>query len=457
MFRRQTLWPALFCLGWVWWDLPSAWILLQGKSAVWALDHFGLYSEGLLKMVWFAGGLALVAMSYPRLVELFWAWPKWVRSLFHGGYGFLATLGLPFLSRDMLSYIAEAQLSLRHHFNPLTTAPAAVPGWRHDYWLVHAGWVHKVSPYGPFWAWWESFSGHLFHPFWQQFIWIKASNLVMVGVCAYVLGRMAGRVVGLRFWLHPLVGLELLASGHNDSLLILLMVLGYEAYQKMQYRRFAGFWAMATGVKFIPLALLPILLAGLTLADQGVVIAIGASVLASAYLPYWQGWITLIAPWQNQSMFLRSFDFMIEGGLSHIWPGFRTTYQHIATATGLSGFAAVLAHSSRRWLRQRRDPSILGHTLVLLALIALSWFQYWYLTWSLPFYLLSARASARRVVAWLTWVEAIRMFAWPRDIRAADSQILQFLAIWLSLGLCLGWTKLAPLVKHLYIKEERWS
>jgi len=435
-FNRPSLAAWTFLMGWLWWDLPTVLALDRGKSPVVMILTFGQPADAgsFPKCLWFIVGLMLVGFSYPALCRRLIQWRRSWQRVYLAGYTALAGGSLPLLSHDLLSYIGEAQMSAVFHRNPLSTLIANIPHWRHDFWLAHAGWAHSITPYGPLWAEWETLSGHLTHPFWQQFIWIKASNVVMVLATAYLLGHRVGRARGLGFALHPLVGLELLANGHNDAALIFLMVLGYGAYQRRRYLAFALFWSLATGIKFVPLILLPILLVGLSALDQVLILTAGAAALTAMYLLDWPGFPFLLAPWSNQSLDLRSFDFILQGGLSHLLRSSRTVDRHLATLGGVLAWIVVLLERGRRFLGTKGDPIILGDLLIAFALIGLSWFQYWYLLWALPFYLLSNHPRAPRMVFWLGWVEAIQVLAWPSYPDFADREILQFAMIWLSLG-----------------------
>jgi hypothetical protein len=249
--------PALaFLLGWLWWDWPTLNTLIRGIAPVNAMSR-PPFGEG--KIIWFLVGMTLVLVGYAGLQNLLARTKRSWRVAYHAVYAVLASLSLPWLSRDLLSFIAEGRLLDRYHLDPMRAAIVQVPHWRSDYWLAHASWQHTVNPYGPFWFLWMGLAGHLAPPFWPLVILLKAVNLGMVAAVVRVLGKIGPKGAGERFWFHPLVGIELLANCQNDALMVGLMAIGYEQYVHRHYKRFAAFWALALGIKFIPLILLPVL------------------------------------------------------------------------------------------------------------------------------------------------------------------------------------------------------
>src|SRR4030043_660193 len=54
----------------------------------------------------------------------------------------------PFLSSDLFNYLFDAKIILNYHVSPYTHRPLDFPD---DEWLRFMRWVHRYSPYGPFW------------------------------------------------------------------------------------------------------------------------------------------------------------------------------------------------------------------------------------------------------------------------------------------------------------------
>jgi hypothetical protein len=404
-------------------------------------------------MTWFAVGLSLVGGFYPSVCQVLTSWQLWFRWLFHACYAVLAASALPLLSHDILSYMAEGEISRRFHQNPLTTPIVAISHWQLNYWLAHAGWIDKTSPYGPLFAGWTAVLGHFAQPFWPQFFWMKGLTLALVIATAYLIGRMAGKSAGLRFWLHPLVGLELLANGHNDVIVVFLMAAGYAAYRNRRWMLFAALWALAVATKFVPLAVVPMLLVGITVSAQVSIVLVGLFVVGACYAPYWHGWSTLLGPWSNQSLFLRSFDFMVLGILRHSGIAANALARHLAVLSGVLAFLTYSTSRMTRWLAQGADPMLIADVLLALALVGLSWFQYWYCVWALPFYVISQHSRARSLVQWLVWIEGARILAWVPHTTLAQREIGQVVVIWGSLAML----AYLPIRKSVPTNEEGWS
>ncbi len=433
--------PTGFLAAWAFWFLPSGWVLLRGTDPVTAILASGSTGWGgpLAKLAWFAAGLLMIAAVYPGLVRVLPRLGFNQRLVFYGIYAGLAVVSLPLLSHDMLSFMAEARLIHHYHVNPMLTPIDHIAGWRHDPWFCRVGWVHQPNPYGPYWFWWMALVGKIAPPFWPRFLVMKAANLLAVGVTARFLARRWGQAAAVRYWCHPLVGIELLANGQNDAWMVALMVVGYDQYLRRRYVRLGIAWSLAVGVKFVPLILLPAFVMSMGTGASAMAMGVGTLALAAAYLPFWRGAELLAIPLANQRLFLRSPDFVIQGILSHLWMRHRLANRSLSAGAGMLGFLAIGWHRARTWMRQREDSSGLGDTLMAFALIALSWFQYWYLVWALPFYLVSPSRRAQRIVLWLAWCELVRGWAWAVPLTMTNREILQVVWIWMTLFAVLAW------------------
>ena len=432
--------PVGFLAGWTFWVLPTGWALLNGIHPVEAILASGSADGGgpHAKLAWFVAGLIPIATAYPGLPRALPRLSPHQRLAFYGLYAGLAVVSLPLLSHDMLSFMAEARLVDHYQLNPMLTPIDRVPGWRHDPWLRQAGWVHQPNPYGPCWFWWMALVGTIAPPFWPQFLVMKAANLLAAAVTARFLARRWGRAAAISFGCHPLVGIELLANGQNDAWMVALMVVGYDQYLRKRYARFGMAWSLAVGIKFVPLVLLPILIMALRTEAAATTLGVGILVLAAAYAPFWRGAEVLAVPLVNQGLFLRSLDFVIQGVFSHFWIHRRAENRSWSVDLGTLGFLAIGWHRARMWLRTA-DPRWLGDTFLALALIGLSWFQYWYLIWALPFYLISPGHRARRMVLWLAWCELARGWAWAVPLTMTNREIVQVAWIWMTLLASLAW------------------
>jgi len=140
-------------------------------------------------------------------------------------------LGAPLFSRDLYSYVAQGQLA-HHGFNPYLVAPAALgPG--DVFASIATVWQHTASPYGPLFV---SLS-HLGAAVGgtslvSQILVFRALELVGVAlmmVSLPPLARRFGNDPGIALWLgvlSPLALFSFVSSGHNDALMVGLMLAG---------------------------------------------------------------------------------------------------------------------------------------------------------------------------------------------------------------------------------------
>lgn len=140
-------------------------------------------------------------------------------------------VGTPLFSRDLYSYVAQGQLA-RMGANPYVVPPAAL-GSGEVLSSVATVWQHTASPYGPLFV----ALGHLCSSvaggsLVAQVLVFRALELVGVAlmmVALPVLARRTGNDPGLALWLavlSPLALFSFVSSGHNDALMVGLMLAG---------------------------------------------------------------------------------------------------------------------------------------------------------------------------------------------------------------------------------------
>ncbi|WP_370948130.1 polyprenol phosphomannose-dependent alpha 1,6 mannosyltransferase MptB [Amycolatopsis sp. cg5] len=138
----------------------------------------------------------------------------------------------PFLSGDIYSYLAQGELA-RRGFDPYTTGPAALDTPLTS--LVSPFWQRTPSPYGPVFTLIErliaTVSGGNVH------IGVTLCRLVAVGgigLMIWAVPRLAERVgtpAEHALWLgvlNPLVLWHFIGGGHNDALMVGLVLAGFE-------------------------------------------------------------------------------------------------------------------------------------------------------------------------------------------------------------------------------------
>ena len=136
----------------------------------------------------------------------------------------------PLFSRDMYSYAAQAQLT-HHGLDPYANGPAALPGPFLD--EVQRMWVDTPAPYGPLWL----VLGALVAGLVGQHVLLTVLTMRLLAVAGTVLIAIFLPRLATRFganpstalWLavlNPLLLIHFVAGGHNDALMLGLVVAG---------------------------------------------------------------------------------------------------------------------------------------------------------------------------------------------------------------------------------------
>jgi hypothetical protein len=173
-------------------------------------------------------------------------------------WGLPLLLGPPLFSRDLYSYIAQGLLAHRG-FDPYTAGPVALGPGALLRSVAHV-WQATPAPFGPLFvtatrALAAVFGGALV----AEVLAMRALELVGVGLMVYALPRLARRLgvdPGMALWLgvlSPLALYSFVSSGHNDALMLGLLLTGITVF--LEGRPMVGLvlCALATMVK-IPAA-----------------------------------------------------------------------------------------------------------------------------------------------------------------------------------------------------------
>jgi alpha-1,6-mannosyltransferase len=196
------------------------WVHLSGVGSTPA--HVGFYaSVTLLLGAWV--GVGLEARQGRLSVARCWV----ILAL----WGLPLFLGPPVFSRDLYSYIAQGLLA-HHGLNPYHVAPSAL-GSGPLLSSIASVWRDTASPYGPLFVMVSratvSLSGGSLV---AQVLVFRAAELLGVAAVMVSLPRLSRRLStdpGLALWLgalSPLALLSFIASGHNDALMVGLLVAG---------------------------------------------------------------------------------------------------------------------------------------------------------------------------------------------------------------------------------------
>jgi hypothetical protein len=319
-------------------------------------------------------------------------------------------LAPPLALTDVFNYINYGRMEVVHNLNPYTTIPILEPHGDPSYSL--SNWHQLLSPYGPLFT----LLTFAFVPlgvagsFWALKALLAAASLTTIALvwrCAELLGRDPVKAIML-VGLNPIVLVWGLGGDHNDSLMVLCIVLGFylllraderSAREQGSVLRPLSPPHLAAGAAFVAAAaikasaavLIPVVLAGLLRSRARLAhVALGMALAGVAV-----GGASLIAfglhvpDLNTQSRLVTSESVPNLIGLA-FGAGGETNSLRVA----LSGLLAlsVLACCVQAW---RRGSSLAASGWASVALlVTLSWVLPWYVLWVLP---MAALATSRRL------------------------------------------------------------
>jgi len=285
----------------------------------------------------------------------------------------LAPLAGPlFFSHDVYSYWAYGRIEAVHDADPYAVAPSAFP---HDAAtrVVALGWRHERSVYGPAFTLLSAGLARVTGPSPSAAelayrALAAAAVLALVALAAVRAGAFAAAFVG---W-NPLLALQFAGGGHNDAL---MMVLVLTALALAVHRPRAGgaAWAAAIALKWIPLALLPLYL----LADRrnrravaGTALAAAGAFALLAFALFGSRWLSAFGPLAHQAHTETSMSIGRKLGLS----------PNAAMVVGAAILAGGYAWLLRSAWRGRARIALAAGLLVLTT----PWLLPWYAVWTVP-------------------------------------------------------------------------
>ncbi len=179
-------------------------------------------------------------------------------------FALLLLCTLPLTSRDIFHYIMEGRTLSLYGTNPYLAPPSAFPD---DPLLAFSNWDDYTSPYGPLWLLTSGGLTALAHNslFWNIFLF-KALAFLGYLACAaliWAILRASGRppLAGTVFWLwNPLVLIEFPAAGHNDVLMLALLLGGLWLAISGRTRWAVAAIAAAAMVKSVAIIALPLVI-----------------------------------------------------------------------------------------------------------------------------------------------------------------------------------------------------
>ena len=335
--RALRLGLAVFAAAWLLLILTQ-YVLPPGYKA----SHWALNPAGMMQFQAHLGLTALPAVSAATYslvfrMSLLMLWSSYALAMLAGWQGAalrprplaaailaLATLTAlfapPLFSSDVYAYAAHGRLYALYGQNPYLCLPI---------YLAKVG--DPVAPYliwnwptvyGPVWTRVEVAVIGLLHTggLWPQIVGLKLVQAAALAAAALA-GRRITQILSpgrenltmLAIGLNPLLLLEGPGNGHNDLLMVSLLLLGAMYFLEKKYLRAALFLGLAAGIKMVPLAVLPWVLMEYGRRKSGpqriaailVTVSVVLVTLAICYGPLWTGASTLMSA-QKRAVFATS-------------------------------------------------------------------------------------------------------------------------------------------------------
>jgi len=327
-------------------------------------------------------------------------------------------LGTPLFSRDLYSYVAQGQLA-RLGANPYHVAPAALgPGEVLS--SVATVWQHTSSPYGPLFVglsrWWSSLAGS--SPVAQVMVFraMELAGVALMMVSVPVLARRRGHDAGLALWLgvlSPIALFSFVSSGHNDALMVGLMVAGLALATGDRFRWGIAVCAVAATIKLPAVAAIVFLVADacvragpgrrLRVVTEAVLITAVVVVGLTWGVGFGWGWLSptalhlpttlrvLITPTVSVGAF--AYDVLHLVGVPVARDTVISVFQAVGSLAVIAGVAWMVTHT------RGRDPvRLLGLSLLLLAVLSPALWP-WYLTWGITVLAVTGAQRSRGLAA----------------------------------------------------------
>jgi hypothetical protein len=140
----------------------------------------------------------------------------------------------PLFSRDVYSYAAQGEM-MSHHINPYHYGPGTIGSGPYVA-PVDPLWLNTSAPYGPLFlmvdGWFASLSGHNAIVTVLFLRLLAVVGVALIAYCVPKLARAYGRDPGTAFvvaLLNPLTLLALVGGGHNDAIMVGLLLAGLTA------------------------------------------------------------------------------------------------------------------------------------------------------------------------------------------------------------------------------------
>ncbi|MGD0880837.1 MAG: polyprenol phosphomannose-dependent alpha 1,6 mannosyltransferase MptB [Acidimicrobiales bacterium] len=400
-------------------EMPGVWFF--GEPATTIPSHWGLYFS--LAAVY--GGLLL-------FMRVWWGMLRLYRT--RGGVPVKAMMGVfglwslpvlviaPLFSRDLYSYAAQGEM-VSHHMNPYLYGPFELGNNAYTA-PVDSLWGNAPAPYGPLFLQIDGFFARItFHNELATIVLLRLLALVgvlLIAACVPKLAKLYHRDGAELFTLmvlNPVTIFHLIGGGHNDALMLGLLVAGHTMAKEKRPIVGIVLCALATAIK-APAAI-GIVYIGWSWLGRGVPVrdrirpVVTAGLVGLGILGFFSyvsglgwGWVTILGTpgavrsWASP---MTALAFLVSGGahLVHVDLG-------VGGVLSVCRFLGmVVAAVSGAWLLFNSDRigtlKALAITLLLFVLLG-PVVQPWYLSWGLVLLAPVALGQLRSLVIGLSMV-----------------------------------------------------
>lgn len=306
----------------------------------------------------------------------------------------------PLFSRDPYSYFVQGRL-MQLGLDPYTNGAAAVDGWFRA--GVDPMWAETPTPYGPLYLAIERLVVSIAQtPYWST-VGFRFVSLLGIAAIAYYVPKLAalhGINPSAALWLaalNPLVLMHFALGGHNDAVMVGLMLAGLHAAMTRAFGPAALLLAAAIAVKPIALVLVPFAALAyirnrssavhriVAYATSGVIVI--AIVIALGYaVGVGVGWINaLTTPGAVRTWLSPPTAIGMTIGLVGQWTGNLGLDAQAVEYTRLVFIIAALAVCAWLLLKPGGRTPVRGAVLAFTVIIFFGpVVQPWYLLWALP-------------------------------------------------------------------------
>ncbi len=324
----------------------------------------------------------------------------------------------PMFSDDIYSYAAQGEM-VSHHISPYLYGPGVL-GASPFSWLAQGFWINTPSPYGPLFDGIDGgivqLSGHRALLSIVILRLLSVLGVILIAVFLPLLARSYGRDPSMAFSLgvlNPLVLLFLVSSGHNDALMIGLLVAGLWLARRGHFSAGIAVCVLAGAVKA------PGLVGVLAIAwtfdgtnslwrrcrslVKGCVITAAIFELLAVSFGLGWGWVSTVGATDSVTTWITPTDLMAK-----VAPHIHISAVSFLDVAHLVGPAIAICISV--WALKRLPdfglPRVMGIALMAFVLFGPT-VQPWYLLWSIPILAITAGSRTTTSIIWLSVVVSL--------------------------------------------------